>query len=420
MLDDDPSRLTYAQVRDFSGIRIGIAGLNSSWSSSRDGEKGKLWLGGKYQLPRVMSALHGVDFRVCLLHHPANWFVEREDPEIWREIARDFSFCLHGHEHQNWVSPEADGHVRIAAAACYERADRENGYCLVRVNFDDATAEVWLRRFDPHGGRWVPRIIGGKTTNEGIWRIDKVKGILKPAPDGVAVIPGPGTPPGATIPSAGKVDFHTLIDLLRDDLIERLVQRATQLQITGRSQDALTDLEKVVALGAKDPHVQMSLGALYASLGMGDKGIEANRRAIEAEPDNFVPSFNLAVSLFQAGRPPEEILAALDTAQKLAEKRRPDPVDMAKLRVYRGHTLQRLSKFSEATVEYREALGLLSGTPRGRMFKGEAHKSLGDALGHLGDKVEARKEYQKAIEEFDVPAFETRKREAEDALSSLT
>jgi tetratricopeptide (TPR) repeat protein/predicted MPP superfamily phosphohydrolase len=416
---DDPDRLTFSLVRDFSGIRIGVAGLNSSWSCCRDGEKGKLWLGGNYQLSDVMTKLHDVDFRVCILHHPVNWFVEKEDPVIWRDIARDFSFCLHGHEHQNWVTPEADGHVRIAAGACYDRADRENGYCVVRVNFDDSTAEVWLRRFDSHGGCWVPRIVGGKTTNEGIWRIENVKGIPKPVPPGIASgsPTGPHTAPMSSL--GGTVDLNTVIDLLRDDLAERLVQRATQLQDTGRFQDALYDFEKAIALGAKDPHIPMYLGALYASLGMADKGIEANQRALQAEPENFVASFNLAVSLFQAGRAPEEILVALDTAQRLAEKRRPEAVDMAKLRVYRGHTLQRLNQFQEAISEYREALSLLSATPRGRMFRGEAHKSLGDAFGHLGNKDEARKEYKLAIEAYGVAAFETRKREAEEALARL-
>lgn len=417
---DDPDRLTYAHIRDFSGTKIGIAGLNSAWSCCREKEKAKLWLGGKHQLQKAMSELQEVEFRVCLLHHPVNWFVDAEDPTIWREISRDFSFCLHGHEHQGWVNPDADGHTRIAAAACYDRSDKENGYCVVRVNFDDATAEVWLRKYDPNGGCWIPRMIGDKTTSDGIWRIRKVKGILVPEVFGFAATPRPVSSSNSGAFSVPNLNIQTVIDLLREDLIERLVNRATQLQNAGRFEDARSDFEKAVELGAKDNYVLVSLGSLYTNLGISDKGIDLNRLAADADPDNFVPAFNLAVSMLQAGQPPEDVLAALDAAHKLSEKRSTDPVTMAKLLIYRGHALRRLEKFADAAAEYREAIRLLFEIPRAKMFKGEAQKSLGDVLGHLGEKDEARKAYEKAIEEFEVPAFEKRRVEAEEALARLT
>lgn len=416
----NPNQLVYSTVRDFSGIQVGIAGLNSAWSCCREKEKGKVWLGGKWQLAKVMNSLHGVGFRVCLLHHPANWFVDSEDPFVKHELARDFSFCLHGHEHQGWVVPEADGHVRIAAASCYERSDKENGYCFVRVNFDDATAEVWLRRFDHHGACWMPRTLGEKTTPDGLWKVEKVKGISNTSDPDVATLSGPGaTTPATAPPFTAALDLNTVIDLFREDLIERLIQKGTQLQNSGRFQDSVLNFEKAVALGGKNPDLWISLGFLYATLGITDKGIDVNRRAIESDPANFVPWFNLAVSLFQAARPPKEILEALESAQKLSEKQPPDPLNVAKLFIYKGHTLQRLTKFDEAIAVYRHALGLLSEMPRGRMFRGEAHKSLGDSFGHIGNKKEARKEYQKAIEEYDVPAFSVRQREAKETLERL-
>ena len=38
----------------------------------------------------------------CFMHHPPNWLVPEEHPHLWRDLAREFSFLLHGHEHQTW------------------------------------------------------------------------------------------------------------------------------------------------------------------------------------------------------------------------------------------------------------------------------------------------------------------------------
>ena len=78
---------------------------------------------------RRVTWLHLSDFRIALVHHPANWLKEYEDPNVWQFIERDFQFCLHGHEHQGWVKPIAGvGFTRIAAAATYENSKHENGY----------------------------------------------------------------------------------------------------------------------------------------------------------------------------------------------------------------------------------------------------------------------------------------------------
>lgn len=86
---------------------------------------------------------------------------------------REFAFHLHGHEHLGWVN-KSDHHVRVAAAACYERSGTENGYNFVRLNLETGEGEVWLRRYDTHGGGWTPRIISGKTDNNGRWRLGQL------------------------------------------------------------------------------------------------------------------------------------------------------------------------------------------------------------------------------------------------------
>jgi predicted MPP superfamily phosphohydrolase len=171
----DPDRLIYAQTREVCGLKIGIAGFNSAWSCSPQDEKGRLWLGGDWQEGVLTSQLDEADFKIALIHHPLNWFVKQEDPKLSRLIEREFAFCLHGHLHQEWVEESSDGHTRIAAAACYERSDRENGYNFVRLSLETGLGEVWLRRFDSDGGGWVQRNISGKTDDFGMLPLRHVR-----------------------------------------------------------------------------------------------------------------------------------------------------------------------------------------------------------------------------------------------------
>ena len=169
----DPARLIHANVREFSGVKVGIAGLNSGWSCCRNGEKGRLWLGGRWQIDNLLRQLEEAQFSIALIHHPVGWFREEEEPLVFRDIEREFAFCLHGHEHQGWVNHLSDGHVRIAAAACYDRSDRENGYSLVRLDLETSKGQVWLREYERYGGEWIPRLIGSKTNHEGVWQLQR-------------------------------------------------------------------------------------------------------------------------------------------------------------------------------------------------------------------------------------------------------
>lgn len=171
----DPKRLIYALIRNVGGIKVGIGGFNSAWSCGRDGEKGKLWLGGAYQIGEIKNNLKEANFYIGIVHHPTNWLTSYEDPAIGHRVEQDFLFHLHGHEHDAWVH-EGKRHIRIATGACYERSDKENGYNFVRLNLEDRTGEVWLRRYDSYSSSWVPRIIGGeRTNNDGLWRLSKIE-----------------------------------------------------------------------------------------------------------------------------------------------------------------------------------------------------------------------------------------------------
>jgi len=172
----DRERLLYSAVRDIRGVKIGIAGLNSAWSCARNGEKGKLWLAGRWQIRKVSPDIRDTDIKICLIHHPQNWFNQIEDPRLTPDFERSFHFLLHGHEHQNWVNSFSVNHTRISAGACYGSSERESGYNFARVDLEQDTCEIWLRAYDDLGSGWIPRVINGRTTNDGIWTLKGIFG----------------------------------------------------------------------------------------------------------------------------------------------------------------------------------------------------------------------------------------------------
>jgi glycosyltransferase involved in cell wall biosynthesis len=170
----DPERLVYGVVEEVDDLRVGIGGLNSAWSCGPGEAKANLRFAGGWQLEQLKELLRASDLRIALCHHPPNWFGESEDAALWSRIERDFDFFLHGHEHQGWVKTVDDGHVRIAAGACYDRSDAENGYNFVRLDLDAGRGEVWLRRYDPTGGGWTEREVA-RTTDSGRWPLPRLR-----------------------------------------------------------------------------------------------------------------------------------------------------------------------------------------------------------------------------------------------------
>jgi signal transduction histidine kinase/CheY-like chemotaxis protein len=210
----NPHYLMYNSVRTISGIKVGIAGFNSAWSSCRNSEKGKLWLAGKWQLETLLQKIKKADVSIALMHHPFNWLVEYEDPEFGRLLENHFNFFLHGHEHLGWVD-QKPRHTRIAASSCYDRSGRDNGYNIVRLDTENKKCDIWLRCYDRQGDGWVHRPIS-KYAENGVWSIKKLDWLKKikkkkepskkrhPHPPGMGVeIPGEyPKPSGSAIPDS--------------------------------------------------------------------------------------------------------------------------------------------------------------------------------------------------------------------------
>jgi ADP-ribose pyrophosphatase YjhB (NUDIX family)/predicted MPP superfamily phosphohydrolase len=168
LMHDD--HLIYGRTVQVRDLRIGVAGLNSAWSCGRKQEWGKLWVGGRWQIRTLVPSLMETDLRIGLIHHPCSgWIREEESGDLSRMIAGAFDFFLHGHEHRIHVTATADGYHQVSAGACYQSSRQENAYNIVRVNLETGRGKIFLRRFEPDGGGWVPRPFYGSTNELGVW-----------------------------------------------------------------------------------------------------------------------------------------------------------------------------------------------------------------------------------------------------------
>ncbi|MCP5103588.1 MAG: metallophosphoesterase, partial [bacterium] len=204
---EDRERLIYAVIREVNGVNVGIAGLNSAWSSYKNGEKGNLWLGGHWQVQELSRRLKSADIKIAMMHHPFNWFHPTEDPKVKRELQNHFRFFLHGHEHMGWIEVLDEKFIRISAGACYGGSEEEMGYNMMQLDVGTGKCKVWLRKYDEAGGGWGPRFIHGKTDERGIREIGfgaPQKPAKKPAPKLVVQPIEPDSPESRGVFGRGK------------------------------------------------------------------------------------------------------------------------------------------------------------------------------------------------------------------------
>ena len=134
------------------------------------------------------------------------------------------------------------------------------------------------------------------------------------------------------------------------------------------------------------PDYQLSwtvLGAVLKQTGRLPEAIDANRRAVDLDPQDAAAYYNLGVTLQELGNL-EEAEASYGRAVSL------NP-DYAEAHNNLGVTLKDLGRLEEAAASYRWALKLKSDFA-------EAHNNLGITVQELGRLEEAEASYRQAIE----------------------
>ncbi|MEM6453660.1 MAG: NACHT domain-containing protein, partial [Acidobacteriota bacterium] len=222
-LEIDADRAIWTAMPTVRGCSIGLAGFNTAWTCARQGEKGQLWMGAHWQHETLHEAVHDAKVRIALLHHPPSWLHEHEAPRFEEALQRDFHLVLHGHRHRAWVRGGNRDHATLEAAACYDRADRDNGYSLIQLDPATRQVDVHLREFKSSG--WVKRCIpddapDGVWTFAAPWLPD-----LVPVAEAVSSTVTPQQTSSAPLPPGVDKDLATYL--------KRLRSRCTDLSLIG-------------------------------------------------------------------------------------------------------------------------------------------------------------------------------------------
>jgi len=151
--------LYYSEVIDHQGFKIGVAGLNSVWCSTRKDlaktevtqslDLGHLVMG-EPQIKTALDRLREAHIKVALVHHPpiSEWFRHFELP-IHINSFSEFDFILRGHQHvQNFIGldpnlDEKNKFFPLAAGALYSHPGHPNGVNAVKVDLATGIVEAF-------------------------------------------------------------------------------------------------------------------------------------------------------------------------------------------------------------------------------------------------------------------------------------
>ncbi|WP_454791702.1 metallophosphoesterase family protein [Mycolicibacterium lutetiense] len=162
-----------------SRLKIGVAGLNSAWLSTRqdllklahgiDNKKypnldlESLVLGPK-QIRRAKKFLEDskVDLQIALVHHePRSPWYRDYDRQLQRKELKYFDFVLRGHQHepqarQGVTVAGRDDYVELAPAALRTRPDYFQGFMAAELDFSARMMRLTAWKPTPTAGRWRP------------------------------------------------------------------------------------------------------------------------------------------------------------------------------------------------------------------------------------------------------------------------
>ncbi len=174
---DRDSNLHFAHIFDVknSRLRVGIAGVNSAWLSTRkdlfDGAAGieagdfadldlqRLRLG-SYQLRMSKRALKNADVRIALMHHEplSEWFAE-DDRALQREELSWFDFVFRGHQHETRLRTGArvagqDDFVEVASGALHTQPHWFQGFLAGQIDARRGLMRIIAWTVTGHAKRW--------------------------------------------------------------------------------------------------------------------------------------------------------------------------------------------------------------------------------------------------------------------------
>jgi predicted MPP superfamily phosphohydrolase len=128
--------IVYTRKFTLSGLNIGVASLNSAWSTrgGGQGDHGRLFVG-ESQVDYAVKELAECNLRIALIHHPFEWLSPLEVGYIRRAVAANFHMLLCGHNHENNAASMVTniGGLIVSNTGCvYQSREYFNGYSVLQ------------------------------------------------------------------------------------------------------------------------------------------------------------------------------------------------------------------------------------------------------------------------------------------------
>lgn len=134
------------------GRSLGVATFNTAWRATGepDSVDRHFLLMGERNVDLAATELSECDFRIAAFHHPLEWLADYDESAVRSRLTTEFDLLMFGHSHNSRpeirVSPT--GRALLSQAGClYEHRDYFNGYQVITLDLDDATATFDIRTY---------------------------------------------------------------------------------------------------------------------------------------------------------------------------------------------------------------------------------------------------------------------------------
>ena len=122
--------------------------------------------------------------------------------------------------------------------------------------------------------------------------------------------------------------------------LESYMRLAVVLAYAGRAEEGIPYMQKALRLNPfPSPNYFINLAVVYCESGHYEKAIEADKRALQSEPNSYFPYLNLAISYIRLGRE-EEARAAAAEVRRISPKFSLDR--MAKVTAFKQPSAERM------------------------------------------------------------------------------
>lgn len=145
------NNFVHHEKMSFGNISVGVISFNSSWLTNGGGVKdyGNLVLT-QEQIDFGVKQISDCDFKIALIHHTFEWFVEKDKRYFEVLMLRDFDILLNGHNHNNitynYNTNYGNLFVSNTASLSFDKHSYSS-YNLLSVDFLKNTLNVQAREY---------------------------------------------------------------------------------------------------------------------------------------------------------------------------------------------------------------------------------------------------------------------------------